>query len=64
MADAEIQAKEANAQTSGTLPPLPADALIIVPVRNVVLFPGMVLAITLGRPKSVGAAATERWVPR
>jgi ATP-dependent Lon protease len=38
------------------LPPLPADALIIVPVRSTVLFPGLVLPITLGRPKSVAAA--------
>jgi len=38
------------------VPPLPADALIIVPVRNTVLFPGLVLPITLGRPKSVAAA--------
>jgi ATP-dependent Lon protease len=35
---------------------LPADALIIVPVRNTVLFPGLVLPITLGRPKSIAAA--------
>jgi len=41
---------------SGALPPLPADALIIVPVRNTVLFPGLVLPITLGRPKSIAAA--------
>src|ERR1700727_1310706 len=40
----------------GALPPLPADALIIVPVRNNVLFPGLVLPITLGRPKSIAAA--------
>jgi ATP-dependent Lon protease len=39
-----------------TLPPLPPDALIIVPVRNTVLFPGMVLPITLGRPRSIAAA--------
>ena len=39
-----------------TLPPLPADALIVVPVRNTVLFPGLVLPITLGRPKSIAAA--------
>jgi ATP-dependent Lon protease len=38
------------------LPPLPADALIIVPVRNTVLFPGLVLPITIGRRKSVSAA--------
>jgi ATP-dependent Lon protease len=38
------------------LPPVPPDALIIVPVRNTVLFPGLVLPITLGRPKSIAAA--------
>ena len=36
--------------------PIPADALIIVPVRNIVLFPGVVIPITIGRPKSVAAA--------
>ena len=45
------------AGTSGSaLPPLPSDALIVVPVRNTVLFPGLVLPITLNRPKSVAAA--------
>ena len=38
------------------MPALPPDALIIVPVRNTVLFPGLVLPITLGRPKSIAAA--------
>src|SRR5581483_4992597 len=51
----EIQAK-ASAQSDATPPALPADALIIVPVRNTVLFPGQVLPITLGRPKSISAA--------
>src|ERR1700685_1199721 len=37
-------------------PPLPPDALIIVPVRGLVLFPITVLPITLGRPRSVLAA--------
>jgi ATP-dependent Lon protease len=35
---------------------LPSEALIIVPVRGMVLFPGVVLPITLGRPRSVMAA--------
>jgi len=35
---------------------LPPDALIIVPVRNMVLFPGAVTAITMGRPVSIRAA--------
>jgi ATP-dependent Lon protease len=32
------------------------DSLIIVPVRNFVLFPGVVLPVTVGRPRSVAAA--------
>lgn len=32
--------------------PIPEDALIILPVRNLVLFPGVILPITIGRPKS------------
>src|SRR5215475_10455140 len=35
---------------------LPSDAVIIVPVRNTVLFPGMVLPISVGRPGSIAAA--------
>ena len=42
--------------SGGSLPPLPPDAVIIVPVRNTVLFPGLVVPITLGRPKSAAAA--------
>ncbi|WP_394756254.1 endopeptidase La [Rhodoferax sp.] len=36
--------------------PLPSDALIIVPVRNMVLFPGMVVPISIGRESSIAAA--------
>ncbi|MGA8616603.1 MAG: endopeptidase La [Xanthobacteraceae bacterium] len=54
MAEAEIQLKEGSG--GSPLPPLPSDALIIVPVRGTVLFPGMVLPVTLGRQKSVAAA--------
>ena len=35
---------------------VPDDALIIVPVRNLVLFPGMILPVTIGRETSVAAA--------
>ncbi|HEV2301918.1 MAG TPA: endopeptidase La [Stellaceae bacterium] len=38
------------------LPPLPEDALILIPTRNLVLFPGTVLPITLGRQRSILAA--------
>ena len=60
-------------RTSGSVPPppagaaepgltavsaLPEDALILIPSRNLVLFPGSVLPITLGRQRSVVAAQT------
>ena len=47
---------EPSSRGSPPIPPLPPDALIIVPVRNTVLFPGIVLPITVGRPKSRAAA--------
>ncbi|HZC97734.1 MAG TPA: LON peptidase substrate-binding domain-containing protein, partial [Bradyrhizobium sp.] len=37
-------------------PPIPADATIIIPIRNMLLFPGVVLPLTLGRPASIAAA--------
>jgi ATP-dependent Lon protease len=40
------------------IPTLPEDALILIPTRNLVLFPGTVLPITLGRQRSVLAAQT------
>ncbi|HEX6530668.1 MAG TPA: endopeptidase La [Burkholderiales bacterium] len=36
--------------------PLPDDALIIIPMRNTVLFPGVISPVTVGRPASVAAA--------
>jgi ATP-dependent Lon protease len=36
--------------------PLPADALIIIPMRNTVLFPGVISPITVGRATSIAAA--------
>ena len=42
-----------NAATSK---PLPADALILIPMRNTVLFPGVISPITVGRASSVAAA--------
>jgi ATP-dependent Lon protease len=35
---------------------IPSDALIIIPVRHVVLFPGVIAPITIGRAKSIAAA--------
>jgi len=50
------QADAARAQDERKTRPLPEDALIILPVRNVVLFPGVVLPITVGRARSRAAA--------
>ncbi|MGA8699943.1 MAG: endopeptidase La [Xanthobacteraceae bacterium] len=51
-----MSAKESAGVGGAALPALPPDALIVVPVRNTVLFPGLVLPITLGRSKSIAAA--------
>jgi ATP-dependent Lon protease len=37
-------------------PPVPDDALIIIPVRSMVLFPGLVVPIVLGQERAVQAA--------
>jgi len=54
VADADAAAGAGAPEASH--PPPPSDSLIIVPVRNTVLFPGMVLPITVGRPRSIAAA--------
>jgi ATP-dependent Lon protease len=45
-----------STNSAASLPPLPPDAMVIVPVRSTVLFPGLVVPISLGRQKSVAAA--------
>jgi ATP-dependent Lon protease len=50
---AERQAR--NGQGEGRLA-IPADAMIILPVRQTVLFPGIVLPLAIGRKSSVAAA--------
>ncbi len=47
---------QATASSSDQPMLIPEDALIIVPVRNTVLLPGVVMPITIGRPKSIAAA--------
>ena len=59
-----MAADNSRAGTSD-LPPIPADAVIVIPVRGAVLFPGAVLPISIGRPRSVAAAqeAVRRELP-
>ncbi len=52
MADSE----QTNLTQQADVPPLPADVIPVVPMRNVVLFPGVVLPITVGREESIAAA--------
>jgi len=56
MADTAAPAAAGENTGHATSPPVPTDALIIVPVRGMVLFPGVVLPVTLNRPRSVLAA--------
>jgi ATP-dependent Lon protease len=55
VADADAPAAAVAGPASAYAPP-PSDALIVVPVRATVLFPGLVLPIAVGRPRSVAAA--------
>jgi ATP-dependent Lon protease len=48
-------APKAPADVTATKP-LPVDAIALVPMRNVVLFPGVLAPVTIGREKSVTAA--------
>jgi ATP-dependent Lon protease len=41
--------------TDSTKLSLPEDAIVIVPVRNMVLFPGMILPLNIGRESSIAA---------
>jgi ATP-dependent Lon protease len=56
MAETAAEPASDENQRGALSPPLPPDSLIIVPVRGMVLFPGMALPIALGRPRSVTAA--------
>ncbi len=56
---------EALAMPSADTPKLPPDAVVIIPLRSLVLFPGMIAPINLGRERSIAAAreAVRRDLP-
>ncbi|HZQ75040.1 MAG TPA: endopeptidase La [Burkholderiales bacterium] len=54
--DKPVKAEAAPAGGKAALKPLPEDALILIPMRNTVLFPGVISPITVGRAASVAAA--------
>ena len=58
MSEADIPGttNEPAAKLGASLPPLPPDAVIVIPLRNTVVFPGHVVPITIGRERSVAAA--------
>ena len=47
--------QRAEPEADGAAVPLPEDALILLPVRDTVLFPGMIIPVAVGRPGSVAA---------
>src|SRR5947209_19002770 len=57
-ADSGVPPIQAGATTAGNfaIESLPPDALILISTRNLVLFPGTVLPLTMGRQRSVAAA--------
>src|SRR5499427_4122162 len=48
--------RQQGSKSRSELPPLPPDAVPIVPIRSVALFPGVVMPISLGREVSIAAA--------
>ena len=67
MSDEPLRAEAAGPQAAGARanpatgqgaepPPLPSDGLIILPSRQLVLFPGVVAPLSIGRPASIAAA--------
>ncbi|MCK1544550.1 endopeptidase La [Bradyrhizobium sp. 179] len=51
-----MAAEQMNTQQNGSDVKIPEDALIIIPVREMVLFPGAIAPISIGRAKSIAAA--------
>jgi ATP-dependent Lon protease len=51
-----MKGEQGEEQTPRPVPELPDDAMIILPVREMVLFPGVILPVTVGRRGSIEAA--------
>jgi ATP-dependent Lon protease len=49
--------EQGSRSTALAVRPIPEDALILIPLRNAVLFPGVISPITIGRSSSVAAAS-------
>ena len=54
--DAEKTLEAAGSVSPAAAPSLPEDMLIILPVRNLVLFPGVILPVAIKREKTVAGA--------
>jgi ATP-dependent Lon protease len=54
--DKDQAAGAAAPAKQAALKPLPVDALVVIPMRNTVLFPGVISPVTVGRAASVAAA--------
>jgi len=60
MGDEPSKPRKPAVEAKGEVPPepasLPEDVLILLPVRSFVLFPGLVVPVTIDRPMSIAAA--------
>ena len=54
--DDDARASATNGAESSKTPSLPDDMLIVLPVRNLVLFPGVILPVAIKREKTVAGA--------
>jgi ATP-dependent Lon protease len=57
-------ANESQPRREGTSRPIPEDAMILLPVRSTVLFPGIVMPLTIGRERSLAAVQEAARVQR
>src|ERR1700724_1909292 len=61
MSDANVS-KDSGTASDQRHRVIPEDATIILPVRNMLLFPGVVLPLTIGWPSSIAATRSGRKV--